>query len=82
MSMDMQTIFLLEDEMLPAQRVNCHADKLAMVALITAVETDEFISSIFSLKKVCVEISGEWVTGSPKNIIMEPWGGENSTGAV
>ncbi len=58
--------YLLEAKMLPAQRVNCRADKLAMVALIAAVETNEFILSIFPLEKVCVEISGEQVTGSPK----------------
>ncbi len=60
--------------MSPAQRVNCRADKLATAALITAVETNEFISSIFPSKKVCVEISGERVTGSPKNAITELWG--------
>jgi hypothetical protein len=38
---------LLEAEMSPAQRVNCRADKLATAALIAAVETNDFISSIF-----------------------------------
>ncbi len=66
--------YLPETKMSPAQRVNCHADKLAMVALVAAVEENEFISSNFPLKKVCMEIAGEWVTGSPKNAITEFWG--------
>jgi hypothetical protein len=64
----------LEDDILPAQQVNCRADKLATSALIAAVDTNEFISSIFSSEKVCVQISGEWVTGSPKNAITDVWG--------
>jgi hypothetical protein len=43
-------------------------------ALITTVEANEFILSIFPSEKVCVEISGEQVTGSPKNAITELWG--------
>ncbi len=66
--------YLLEAEMSPAQRVNCRADKLATVALMAAVEVNEFISSIFPSGKVCVEIAGERVTGSPKNAITECWG--------
>jgi hypothetical protein len=38
------------------------------------VEANELISSIFLLEKVCVEITGEWVTGSPQNAITELWG--------
>jgi hypothetical protein len=45
-----------------------------MAALIAAVETNEFISSIFRSEKVCVKISGEQVMGSPKNTITELWG--------
>jgi hypothetical protein len=41
---------------------------------MAVVEANEFISSIFLLEKVCVEIAGERVTGSPKNAITEPWG--------
>jgi hypothetical protein len=41
---------------------------------MAVVEANEFISSIFTLEKVCVEIAGEWVTGSPKNAITEFWG--------
>jgi hypothetical protein len=63
--------YLLEAEMSPAQQVNCRADKLATAALIAAVEANEFISSIFPLEKVCVEIAGEWVTGSTKHLITE-----------
>ncbi len=66
--------YLLEAEMSPAQRVNCRADKLATAALMAAVEANEFISSIFPLEKVYVEIAGERVTGSPKNAITELWG--------
>ncbi len=66
--------YLLEAEMSPAQQVNCWADKLATAALIAAVEANEFISSIFPLEKVYVEIAGEQVTGSPKNAITELWG--------
>ncbi len=61
--------YLLEAEMSPAQRVNCRADKLATAALMAVVEANEFISSIFLSKKVCVEIAGEQVTWSPKNAI-------------
>jgi hypothetical protein len=61
-------------KMSPAQRVNCRADKLAMVALIVAVEENEFILSVFPLEIVCFKISGEQVTGSPKNAITEFWG--------
>jgi hypothetical protein len=63
--------YLSETEMSPAQRVNCRADKLATAALIATVEANEFISSIFQLEKVCVEIAGERVMGSPKNAITE-----------
>jgi hypothetical protein len=63
--------YLSEAEMSPAQQVNCQADKLATVALIAAVEAHEFISSIFPLEKVCIEIAGERVMGSPKNAITE-----------
>jgi hypothetical protein len=66
--------YLLEAKMSPAQPVNCRADKLATVALIATVEANEFISSIFLSEKVCVEIAGERVTGSPKNAITELWG--------
>jgi hypothetical protein len=66
--------YLLEAKMSPAQWVNCWADKLATGALIAAVEAHELISSIFPSEKVCVEIVGEWVTGSPKNKITELWG--------
>jgi hypothetical protein len=66
--------YLLEAEMSPAQQVNCQADKLATAALIAAVEANEFILSIFLLENFCVEIAGEWVTGSPKNAITELWG--------
>ncbi len=68
--------YLLEAKMSPAHWVNCRADKLATTALIAAVEANEFISSIFPSEKVCVEISGEQVTGSPKNTITELWGGQ------
>ncbi len=60
--------------MSPAQQVNCWADKLATAALIAMVEANEFISSIFPPEKVCMEIAGEWVMGSPKNAITELWG--------
>jgi len=64
---------LSEEEMSPEQRVNCRAKKLATAALIViaAVDTNEFISSIFPAEKVCVEISGERITGSPKNAITD-----------
>jgi hypothetical protein len=74
--------YLLEDKMSPAQWVNYRTDKLATAALITAVETNEFISSIFSSEKVCVEISGERIMGSPQNAILELGGGANSTGTI
>ncbi len=38
------------------------------------MEANGFISSIFPLEKVRVEIAGEWVTGPPKNAITELWG--------
>ncbi len=60
--------------MSPAQQVNCRADKLATAALVAAEEANEFISSIFLLEKVCIEIAGEWVKGSPKYAIPELWG--------
>jgi hypothetical protein len=66
--------------MSPAQRVNCRADKLATAALIAAVEANEFISSIFPLEKVCIEIAGEQVMGSPKNAITELWGEQVAQG--
>jgi hypothetical protein len=66
--------YLLEAKMSPAQQVNCRADKLATAALIAAVEANEFNSSIFLSEKVCIEIAGEQVTGSPKNAITELWG--------
>jgi hypothetical protein len=54
--------YLSEAEMSPAQRLNCRADKLATVALIATAEANEFISSIYPLEKVCVEIARERVT--------------------
>ncbi len=66
--------YLLEAEMSPAQQVNCRADKLATAALMAMVEANEFTSSIFLSKKVCVEIARERVTGSSKNVITELWG--------
>ena len=60
--------------MSPAQQVNCQGDKLATAALVATVEANEFISRIILLEKVCVEIGGERVTGSPKNAITELWG--------
>ncbi len=65
--------YLLEVEMSPAQWVNCWADKLATAALIAAVEANEFTSSIFLSEKVCVEIAGERVTGSPKMQSQSFW---------
>jgi hypothetical protein len=58
--------YMLEADMSPAQQVNCPADKLATAALIATVEANEFISSIFPLEKVCIEIAGERIMGSPK----------------
>ncbi len=66
--------YLLEAEISPAQQVNCRSDKLATAALMATVEANEFISSIFPLEKVCVEIAGKWVAGSPQNAITELWG--------
>ena len=60
--------------MLPAQRVNCCEDNIATAALIAAVDTNEFILSIFLSEKVCVEISGEQVTAPPQNAITDLWG--------
>ncbi len=60
--------------MSPAQQVNCREDKLATAAFMAAVEANEFISCIFPSEKICVEIAGERVTGSPKNAITELWG--------
>jgi hypothetical protein len=65
--------YLLEVKMFPStvgklpgrQTSNCS---------IAAVEANDFISSIFPLEKVCMEISGERVMGSPKNAITELWG--------
>jgi hypothetical protein len=66
--------YLSEAEMSPAQQINCQADNLAKAVLMATVEANEFISSIFPAEKVCVEIAGEQVTGSPKNAITELWG--------
>jgi hypothetical protein len=41
---------------------------------MAAVKANEFISSIFPLEKICVEIAGERVGGTPKNAITELWG--------
>jgi hypothetical protein len=66
--------YLPEAKMSPSQQVNCWADKLAMAALMATVEANDFILSIFPSEKACVEISGEQVTGFPKNAINELWG--------
>jgi hypothetical protein len=65
--------FLLEAEMSTSQQVNCCADKLAAAALITAVDASQFILSLFPSEKVCVTISEELVTGSPKAAITDLW---------
>jgi hypothetical protein len=66
--------YLLETEMSHDQQINCRADKLATSALVAAVDTNQFITSIFPSERVCVEISGTRVTGSPKSAITELWG--------
>jgi hypothetical protein len=66
--------YLSEAEMSPAKQVNCQADKLATAALMATLEANEFISRIFPLEKVSIEIAREWVMGSPKNAITELWG--------
>jgi len=66
--------YLSETEMSHDQRINCRADKLATLALVAAVDTNQFITSIFPSERVCVEISGTRVTGSPMSAITELWG--------
>ncbi len=66
--------YLSEAKMSPVQRVNCWADKLSTATFIVAMKANEFISSISLLEKVCTEIAGERVTGSPKNAITALWG--------
>ncbi len=41
---------------------------------MAVVEANEFILSIISSEKVCVEIARERVTWSPRNAITELWG--------
>jgi hypothetical protein len=65
--------YISETEMSHNQRIKCRADKLATSALVAAVDTNHFITSIFPSEKVCVEISGTRVTGSPKSAITECW---------
>ncbi len=52
--------------MSPAQRVNCWADKLATVALIAAVEANEYILSIFPSEKYVLKSPGNKSSGLPK----------------
>ena len=66
--------YLSETEMSQDQRINCRADKLATSALVAAVDTNKFITSIFPSEGVCIEIAGTRVTGSPKSAISELWG--------
>ncbi len=67
--------YLSEAEMSPAQQVNFWADKLATAALMAMVEANEFISSIFPLEKVCIEIAREGAGYRvSKNAITELWG--------
>jgi hypothetical protein len=63
--------YLSETEMSHDQRINCRADKLATSALVAAVNMNQFITSIFPSERVCIEISGTSVTGSPKSAISE-----------
>jgi len=70
--------YLSEAEMSHDQQINCRTDKLAMLALVAAVHTNQFIKSIFPSERVCVEISGTRVTGSPKSVITELWGEEEA----
>jgi hypothetical protein len=67
--------YLSDAEMSPAQQVNFRVDKLAMAALIATVGANKFISNIFLLEKVCMEIAREQVTGSPKMQLLSS--GEN-----
>jgi hypothetical protein len=41
---------------------------------MAAVEANEFISSIFPLEKVCIEIARKQVTGSPKKMQSQSFG--------
>ena len=63
--------YLSETEMSHDQRINCRADKLATSALVAAINTTQYIISIFPSERVCVEIAGTRVTGSPKSAISE-----------
>ncbi len=74
--------YLSEAEMSPAQGVIFRANKLATAALKAMVEANEFISSIFLLEKVCVEIAGEWVMGSPKKCDHKALGRTGSASTV
>jgi hypothetical protein len=65
--------YLLGAKMSPAQWLNCQADKLATVTLITTVEANEFISSMFRRKCLCGNLWG-MSHGVPKNSITELWG--------
>ena len=60
--------------MTPGQLMNVSADELATSALISAIEENKFIKSVFPLEKVTICISGSCVSGSPKEAIPELWG--------
>ncbi len=66
--------FLSEAKMSPSQWVNCCADNLATTALTMAVDANQFTLSLFPSEKMCVTISEELITGSPKAAIKDLWG--------
>jgi hypothetical protein len=54
--------------------MNNQADKLAKLALLHAILGGDVISGDFPFKLVNVKVSGEWVSGSPRQALEASWG--------
>jgi uncharacterized protein (DUF697 family) len=56
------------------QLINDRADKIVGKALLAAIAGNNFITSVFPLEKVVIQVAGARISGSPKVAITEEWG--------
>ena len=63
-----------QEDMTLDQRINVRADEIVGKALTMAIKENRFITSVFPLEKVVIQVAGTRVSGSPKAAILELWG--------
>jgi hypothetical protein len=65
---------LSQDQLSIDQIVNCHADKLALEAIIAGVATQSFITNTYPFETTRLMVKGVTVTRLPKTAITHYWG--------